>query len=110
METGRFRRKFALKTRKWMEMDLGKRGGMDWIPKICPVKGSSLDPISIRFREDTIREGPTVRNLGVVFDKHLTWDSHVSALVKKCNGILIELSHVRHQIPTDLLCRLWSML
>ena len=62
-----------------------------------------LDPISIRFREDTIREGPTVRNLGVVFDKYLTWDSHVSALVKKCNGILIGLSHVRHQIPTDLL-------
>ena len=62
-----------------------------------------LDPISIRFREDMIREGPTVRNLGVVFDKHLTWDSHVSALLKKCNGILIGLSHVRHQIPSDLL-------
>ena len=42
METGRVRRKFALKTRKWMEMGLGKRGGgLDWIPKICPVKGSS---------------------------------------------------------------------
>ena len=62
-----------------------------------------LDPVSIRFREDMIREGPTVRNLGVVFDKHLTWDPHVSALVKKCNGILIGLSHVRHQIPPDLL-------
>ena len=63
----------------------------------------ALDPISIRFREDTIREGPTVRNLGVTFDKHLTWDPHVSALVKKCNGILIGLSHVRHQIPPELL-------
>ena len=62
-----------------------------------------LAPISIQFREDTIREGPMVRNLGVLFDKHLTWDSHVSALVKKCNGILIGLSHVRHQIPPDLL-------
>ena len=27
----------------------------------------------------------------------------ISALVKKCNGILIGLSHVRHQIPSDLL-------
>ena len=62
-----------------------------------------LAPTSIRFREDTIREGPTVRNLGVVFDKYLTWDSHVSALAKKCYGILIGLSHVRHQIPRDLL-------
>ena len=43
-----------------------------------------LDPVSIRFREDTIHEGPTVRNLGVIFDRHLTWDPHVSALVKKC--------------------------
>ena len=41
METGRVRKKIALKTRKWMEMGLGKRGGLDWIPKICPVKGSS---------------------------------------------------------------------
>ena len=24
-----------------MEMGLGKRGGLDWIPKICPVKGSN---------------------------------------------------------------------
>ena len=24
-----------------MEMGLGKRSGMDWIPKIYPVKGSS---------------------------------------------------------------------
>ena len=44
-----------------------------------------------------------MRNLGVLFDRHLTWDAHVSALVKKCNGILIGLSHVRHQIPPNLL-------
>ena len=63
-----------------------------------------LAPTSIRFRDDTIREGPTVRNLGVVLDKYLTWDPHVSALAKKkCYGILIGLSHVRHQIPRDLL-------
>ena len=62
-----------------------------------------LVPVSIRFREDTIHEGPTVRNLGVIFDRHLAWDPHVSALVKKCNGILIGLSHVRHQIPSHLL-------
>ena len=34
-----------------------------------------LDPISIRFREDMIREGPTVRNLGVLFNKR-TQNSH----------------------------------
>ena len=62
-----------------------------------------MAPTTIRFREDTVRESPTVRNLGVLFDKYLSWDSHVSALVKKCNGILIGLTHVRHQIPSSLL-------
>ena len=51
-----------------------------------------LAPVTVRFREDVVCESPGVRNLGVVFDKHLTWDSHISALVKKCNGILIGLS------------------
>ena len=69
-----------------------------------------LDPVSIRFHEDTINEGNTVRNLGVIFDRHLTWDPHVSALVKKCNGILIGLSHVRHQIPSHLLLTLVNAL
>ena len=62
-----------------------------------------LTPISVRFRQETVPERPTVRNLGVLFDKHLTWDAHVSALVKKCYGILIGLAHARHCIPSHLL-------
>ena len=42
-------------------------------------------------------ESLTLRNLYVVFDKHPTWDSHISAL-NKCSGMLIGLSHVRHLI------------
>ena len=62
-----------------------------------------MSPASIRFRQDVVHERPTVRNLGVLFDKHLTWDAHVSSLVNKCYGILIGLSHLRHCIPKDLL-------
>ena len=62
-----------------------------------------LAPIAVRFREDTVQENPCVKNLGVTFDKHVTWDSHVSFLVKKCYGILIGLAHVRHCIPRELL-------
>jgi len=69
-----------------------------------------LDPVSIRFRDDMVLENPTVKNLGVLFDKHVTWDAHVSALVKKCYGILIGLSHVRHCIPPDLLPQLVNAL
>ena len=63
----------------------------------------SLGPVSIRFRQETVSERPTVRNLGVLFDKHLTWDAHVSVLVKRCYGILIGLAHARHCIPSNLL-------
>ena len=49
---------------------------------------------------------PCVKNLGVLFDKHFTWDSHVSSLTRKCYGILIGLAHVRHIIPRELLPQL----
>ena len=68
-----------------------------------------LAPISTRFRESTIREVPTVMNMGVVFDRHLTWGPEVSALVKKCNGILFGLSHVHRHIPLTF-CLQWTML
>ena len=29
------------KIRIWMDMDLAKRGGEEWVSKLCPVKGSS---------------------------------------------------------------------
>ena len=66
----------------------------------------SLDPVMVHFREDTVHESPCVKNLGVLFDKHFTWDSHVSSLTRKCYGILIGLAHVRHIIPRELLPQL----
>ena len=38
-------------------------------------------------------------NLGVVFDGTLSWDAHVSELSRRCTGLLIGLSHVRHYLP-----------
>ena len=65
------------------------------LPSKLPQPGSHL--YSARRGHDPW--GPHGEEPGVLFDKHLTWDPHVSALVKRYNGILIELSHVRHQIP-----------
>ena len=70
--------------------------------------GRTLDPVMVHFREDTVHESPCVKNLGVLFDKHFTWDSHVSSLTRKCYGILIGLAHVRHIIPRELLSSLSS--
>ena len=79
-----------------LKVNTGKTEFIVWFP-------SELSRYGPGNREDIVRESPAVRNLGVFFDKNLSWDSHVSALVKKCNGILIGLSHVRHSIPTSLL-------
>ena len=49
---------------------------------------------------------PCVKNLGILFDKHFTWDSYASSLARKCYGILIGLAHVRHIIPRELLPQL----
>ena len=32
-----------------------------------------------------------VKNLGVIFGRHLTWDTHDSDVVRKCIGLLIGL-------------------
>ena len=40
-----------------------------------------------------------VKNLGVIFGRHLTWDAHDSDVVRKCIGLLIGLRHLRHFLP-----------
>ena len=54
-----------------------------------------LPPVSVRVGGGTIQESAQVRNLGVLFDRHLTWDAHVSDVVRKCVGLLIGLRHLR---------------
>ena len=58
-----------------------------------------LSPVSVRVGGGTVQESPCVKNLGVLFDRHLTWDAHVSDVVRKCVGLLIGLRHLRHYLP-----------
>ena len=39
----------------------------------------------------------------MIFDRHLTWDAHVSDVVSKCIGLLIGLRHLRHFLPRRVL-------
>ena len=48
----------------------------------------SLPRFTILFRDTTLSPRPEARNQGVIFDQHLNWDAHVSALSRKCCGIL----------------------
>ena len=58
-----------------------------------------LSPISVRVGGETIRENGHVKNLGVLFDRHLIWDAHVSDVVRRSVGLLIGLRHLRHFLP-----------
>ena len=63
----------------------------------------SLPPIKISVHGTCVTSSTEVKNLGVIFDQHLSWDAHVRAVSRKCCGILIALSHLRHYLPTDTL-------
>ena len=42
--------------------------------------------------------------MGVIFyRRHLSWDAHVQEITRKCFGILIGLSHIRHYLPAEIL-------
>ena len=59
----------------------------------------SLPPVSVRVGGETVQESRTAKNLGVIFDRHLSWDAHVSDVVRKCIGLLIGLRHLSHFLP-----------
>ena len=54
---------------------------------------------SVFFGDDKILPSDSVKILGVTVDSHLSWDSHVSNVVRRCNVILIGLARLQHKLP-----------
>ena len=50
------------------------------------------------------------RDLGIIFDQHLNWDAHVSAVSRKCCDILVSISHIRHFLPSEILTEIVTSL
>ena len=63
----------------------------------------SLPPVSVRVGGETVHESHVVRNLGVLFDRHLDWDAHVTSVVNKCIGLLIGLRHLRRYLLANVM-------
>ena len=59
----------------------------------------SLPTIKISCQGTCLTPTSEVKNLGVTFDRHLSWDAHIRNLSQKCCGILVALSHIRHFLP-----------
>ena len=64
------------------------------------------DNPQIQFMGETLHFSTSVKNLGVIMDQELSWDAHISAITKRCFGILIGLIHIRHIIPPSVLPKL----
>ena len=65
-----------------------------------------LPPVNIKFMGADVAGSATVRNLGVTFDQHMTFTSHVDRVVQQCTGMLCGLSHSRHSLPQSTLMTL----
>ena len=64
-----------------------------------PAMLRDVPPVSLSFCGTVMRESRIVKNLGVMLDRHLNFQSHIDAMTRKCVGILIALSHAKHVIP-----------
>ena len=69
-----------------------------------------IDNVTISTQGSVIHESDTAKNLGLVMDRYLNYDAHFCQVCRKCTGLLIGLSHVRHCIPRKALPTLVSSL
>ena len=67
---------------------------------------SSLQKASffeITISDSVITPSPTLKVLGTTLDQSMTWESHISAVVRKCNAILLSLYKIRHHFTPEAL-------
>ena len=62
-----------------------------------------LAPVSVKMDNTTIDDSPTVKNLGVLFDRHSSFEGHVDHILTRCTGILLSLCHSKHGLPAEVL-------
>ena len=71
-----------------------------------PQNLRSLNDIKVKFRGHDLIPITEAKNLGVTFDRSLSWDVHVANVTQRCFGVLSGLSHLRGHLPTAVLSAL----
>ena len=62
----------------------------------------TTDPhFSVTFGNSHIKPSHSVKILGVIVDSHLSWEPHITAIVRRCYGLLIGLAKMRYRLPTE---------
>ena len=63
----------------------------------------TLPNVTVAFRGVTLETHTEVKNFGVIFDRHLSWEQHISMVTRRCFGMLTGLAHLRHYLPGSVL-------
>ena len=71
-----------------------------------PQNLRTLPDIKVTFREHDLHPISEVKNLGLTFDRSLTWTAHISNITKNCFGVLSGLSHLRGHLPAAVILTL----
>ena len=63
----------------------------------------NIPSFTVQFRDKTLTTCSQAKNLGVTFDRYLSWEPHVTELSRRCVGVLSAISHLRHCLPSGTL-------
>ena len=75
-----------------------------------PQNLHSLNDIQVEFRGHHPVPISEAKNLGIIFDRSLSWGRQVSSVTRRCFGVLTGLSHLRGHLPTAVLSALINAL
>ena len=65
-----------------------------------------INDFKVKFRDHDLVPVTETKNLGLTFDRTLSWDHHVANVTQRCFGVLVGLSHLRRHLPTAVLSAL----
>ena len=69
-----------------------------------------IPSFAAKFRDHDLIPVSEANNLGLIFDRTLSWDNHVTAVTRCCIGTLIGLSHFRSYLPIAVVSTLVNAL
>ena len=75
-----------------------------------PQNLRTLPELKVKYRDHELSPVSSAKNLGIIFDRHLTWGDHITTLTKRCFGVLGGLSHLRGHLPPTVISVLVSAL
>lgn len=69
---------------------------------VFKTQRKKIKEFTVRFSDHTLAGVTRARVLGVILDPALTWEHHISMVVKRCNHILVGMGKIRCKLPHEL--------